>query len=232
MDRKIIVAIDGHSSCGKSTMAKVLAQEIGYIYVDTGAMYRGVTLVALRAGLINGQDVDVEALTKLLPTINLHFELNEERLPELYVDDELIESDIRTMQVSNHVSLIAALPVVRNYLSDLQRRMGDKRGVVMDGRDIGTTVFPDAELKIFITADPKIRAERRLAELRSKGDDKVTLEEVLQNVQERDYMDTHRVESPLRKAEDAIVIDNSNLSKNEQNEKLKQLFLQTLKKLN
>lgn len=232
MDKKIIVAIDGHSSCGKSTMAKVLAKEIGYIYVDTGAMYRGVTLVALRSGLIHGKDVDIESLTQLLPSINLHFKLNEENLPELYLGNELVEAEIRTMQVSNHVSLIAALPIVRNYLSDLQRRMGEKRGVVMDGRDIGTAVFPDAELKIFITADSQIRAERRLKELRAKGDNDTTFEEVLRNVEERDYLDTHRTESPLRQAEDAIVIDNSHLSKDEQNNKLKQLFLQTLKNLN
>lgn len=230
MDKKIIVAIDGYSSCGKSTMAKQLAREIGYIYVDTGAMYRGITLVALRKGFISANGLDVEALEGILPEIDLGFRLNADNIPELYLGDECIEQEIRTMQVAEQVSRVASLPAVRAYLTKEQRRMGQERGVVMDGRDIGTAVFPDAELKVFVTAEPRIRAERRLLELRSKGDMQTSLDEVLRNVEERDYMDTHRQESPLRQADDAIVLDNSYLSREEQSDRLLQLYCEALNK--
>lgn len=229
-NKKIIVAIDGYSSCGKSTMAKELARAVGYIYVDTGAMYRGVTLAALRAGLLDDKHLDVEGLSKLLGDINLQFKLNVEGLPELYLDGTCVEADIRSMYVSGFVSRIAAEPCVREALTAMQQRMGLERGIVMDGRDIGTVVFPDAELKVFVTAEPLIRAERRLAELRQKGDEITTLEEVLRNVQDRDYQDSHRAVSPLRQAEDAVVLDNSYLSREEQNQRLLDLFNEALNK--
>lgn len=231
MSKKIIVAIDGYSSCGKSTMAKALAKEVGYIYVDTGAMYRGVTLVALRAGLIREGHIDEEALVRLLPDIRLNFRLNNDGTPELYIGDELVESEIRSMLVSSFVSPISAIPAVREALTREQQRMGQERGIVMDGRDIGTNVFPDAELKIFVTAEPQVRAERRLLELRAKGDTTTTLAEVLDNVQSRDYADTHRAVSPLRQADDAVVLDNSHISREEQSRMLRQLFDEAIAKL-
>lgn len=224
MDKKIIVAIDGYSSCGKSTMAKALARQIGYIYVDTGAMYRGITLAALRAEVLSETHLDVEALKALLQETTLSFSLNAEGLPELYLNGERVEDEIRSMYVSGFVSRIAAEPAVREALTREQQRMGEEKGIVMDGRDIGTAVFPEAELKIFVTADPKIRAERRLLELRSKGDETTTLEEVLSNVESRDYQDTHREVAPLRQAEDAIVLDNSHLTHEEQSNRLLELF--------
>lgn len=224
MDKKIIVAIDGYSSCGKSTMAKALARQIGYIYVDTGAMYRGITLAALRAGVLNETHLDVEGLEVLLKQTTLAFRLNAEGLPELYLNGERVEDEIRSMYVSGFVSRIAAEPLVREALTREQQRMGDEKGIVMDGRDIGTAVFPKAELKIFVTAEPKIRAERRLLELRSKGDETTTLDEVLANVESRDYQDTHREVAPLRQAEDAIVLDNSYMTREEQSNRLLELF--------
>lgn len=224
MNNKIIVAIDGYSSCGKSTMAKSLAREVGYIYVDTGAMYRGVTLACLRAGIIDDNSFDLVALAELLGQIELRFTLNAEGLPELLLNGENVESEIRSMYVSGFVSRVAAEPSVRFLITSQLQRMGQEKGIVMDGRDIGTAVFPNAELKIFVTADPNIRAERRLLELRSKGDDKTTLQEVLCNVEERDYQDINREVAPLSQAEDAIVLDNSHLTRAEQSARLLELF--------
>ena len=197
MTDKIVVAIDGYSSCGKSSMARTLARNIGYIYVDTGAMYRGVTLFALREGLIHGDGT---------------------------IDEEGVAEKIRSMAVASQVSPIAALPFVRDFLTKEQQAMGQEKGIVMDGRDIGTAVFPKAEMKVFLTADPKIRAERRLKELRAKGDEVTTLEEVLRNLEERDYIDTHRAVAPLKQAPDAVVLDNSFLSIREQDLMLRFAF--------
>lgn len=217
--RKITIAIDGYSSCGKSTMAKALARKIGYVYVDTGAMYRAVTLFALRHQLFNADgSVKVDALRELMPKVTISFRLNASTgLPETYLNGQMVEQDIRTMEVSHHVSPIAAIPFVREALVAQQQAMGRNKGIVMDGRDIGTTVFPDAELKIFVTASPEVRAQRRYDELKGKGMD-AEYDDILKNVQERDYIDTHREVSPLRKAEDAIVLDNSHLTIAEQDE--------------
>lgn len=221
---KIIVAIDGYSSCGKSTMAKELARAVGYIYVDTGAMYRGITLMALRRDLIAEGRQDTSGIVAMLPEVELSFRLGEDGAPQLYVGAECVEREIRTMYVSSYVSAISAIPEVRTSVTEQLQTMGRSKGIVMDGRDIGTNVFPDAELKIFVTADPLVRAERRLLELRTKGDDTTTLDEVLTNLKERDYADATRAVSPLRQAEDAIVLDNSYLSKEEQRRRLKALF--------
>lgn len=212
-------------------MAKALAREVGYIYIDTGAMYRGVTLAALRAGLIDAEHIDEVGLEALLPQLRLSFRLNADGLPELYLGDERVEQEIRTMRVSNFVSPISAIPAVREALTKEQQRMGANKGVVMDGRDIGTNVFPEAELKIFVTADPKVRAQRRLLELREKGDNMTTLEEVLANVESRDYADSHRAVSPLRQAEDAVVLDNTHLTHQQQSQKLSELFAQAVERL-
>lgn len=222
--KKIIVAVDGYSSCGKSTMAKELAKAVGYIYVDTGAMYRGVTLAAMRRGLISSTHLDEPALEQMLSEIELTFRLSVDGLPELYLDGVCVEREIRTMEVSSLVSQVAALPSVRIAMTTQQQRMGLDKGLVMDGRDIGTAVFPSAELKIFVTAEPKIRAERRLLELRGKGDNTTTMEEVLANIESRDYIDTHRAVAPLRQADDAIVLDNSYLTRQEQSQRLLELF--------
>lgn len=216
--RKITIAIDGHSSCGKSTMAKDLAKSLGYIYVDTGAMYRAVTLYALRAGLITDDAIDQEGLSAQMDNIKISFQLNEETLrPDTYLNGERVEDEIRGMEVSNNVSRISARPFVREALVAQQQRMGSDKGVVMDGRDIGTVVFPDAELKIFVTARAEVRAERRYKELLSKGT-QADFEEVLANVKERDYLDSHREVGPLVKADDAIELDNSEMTIPEQNE--------------
>lgn len=231
MIKKIIVAIDGFSSCGKSTMAKQLAKKVGYIYVDTGAMYRVVTLFAMNNGWIKKKDDDkVVDETKLKDAIdngkiNVTFILDENSgLPLACLNGQVVESEIRTMQVSDNVSLVSAIPFVRYFLTSQQQRMGERKGIVMDGRDIGTAVFPNAELKIFLTATPEVRAQRRFDELRGKGDMNVTFEEVLKNVKERDYIDSHREVAPLRQAEDAIVIDNSNLTKEQQDALLLEYF--------
>ena len=223
--RKITIAIDGYSSCGKSTMAKALARKIGYVYVDTGAMYRAVTLFALHHQLFNADgSVKVDALRELMPEVTITFRLNASTgLPETYLNGQMVEQDIRTMEVSHHVSPIAAIPFVREALVAQQQAMGRNKGIVMDGRDIGTTVFPDAELKIFVTASPEVRAQRRYDELKGKGMD-AEYDDILKNVQERDYIDTHREVSPLRKAEDAIVLDNSHLNIAEQDEWLIEHF--------
>lgn len=222
--KKITIAIDGYSSCGKSTMAKDLAKEIGYIYVDTGAMYRAVTLFALRNNLIINNDIATDKLEEALPQIEISFKLNNETgRPDTYLNNRNVEKEIRSIEVSSHVSLVAAQPFVRRHLVAQQQLMGLNKGVVMDGRDIGTTVFPDAEMKIFVTADPRIRAERRYEELKAKG---MTADffEILKNVQQRDYADTHRETSPLRQADDAIVLDNSSMSIEEQKQWLMNIF--------
>ncbi len=216
--KKIIIALDGHSSCGKSTMAKVLAREIGYIYVDTGAMYRTVTLFALRNGVFSGEQLDAERLAALMPQLEVSFKLDPEtNLPLAMLNGEVVEQEIRTMEVSSRVSPVAALPFVREAMTAMQQRMGEQKGIVMDGRDIGTVVFPQAELKIFVTASAEVRAQRRYDELKAKGEN-VTFEEILKNVQERDYIDSHREVAPLRQAEDALVLDNSNMTREEQNQ--------------
>lgn len=215
--KKIIIAIDGLSSCGKSTMAKDLAKEIGYIYVDTGAMYRAVTLYAMRHHLIE-KDGKVKAneLEKELKNVKITFKINPTtQVPETHLNDENVELEIRTIDVSQHVSEVAALPFVRTMLVEQQKEMGCKKGIVMDGRDIGTTVFPKAELKIFVTASPQVRAQRRYDELERKGI-AANYDDILKNVEERDYIDSHRKTSPLRKAADAIELDNSQLTIEEQ----------------
>ena len=213
---KIIIAIDGFSSCGKSTFAKAIARELGYIFIDTGAMYRAVTLYALEHGAIRSGIVDEDAVVRLLDQIAITFRFNPERgASDIYVNGDLVEGKIRTIEVSNCVSRVSASPEVRRKLGAMQQEMGRRRGVVMDGRDIGTVVFPDAELKIFMTADPRVRACRRYDELRAKGDP-VSLEEIERNVRERDKADMGRAISPLRQAEDAIVLDNSCMTVGEQ----------------
>ncbi|MCR8892742.1 (d)CMP kinase [Bacteroides sp. ET336] len=215
--RKITIAIDGFSSCGKSTMAKDLAKEIGYIYIDSGAMYRAVTLYCLENSLFNSDgSVNSEELEKHINDISVSFCLNEATLkPETFLNGVNVESKIRTMEVSSRVSLVAALGFVREALVKLQQEMGKSKGIVMDGRDIGTVVFPDAELKIFVTASAEIRAKRRYDELMAKGQE-VSFDEILKNVEERDRIDQTRAVSPLRKADDAIVLDNSNMTVEEQ----------------
>lgn len=211
--KKIIVAIDGHSSCGKSTMAKDLAREVGYVYVDTGAMYRAITLFALRKGLFAADgSVNADALARLLPEVSVGFRLDPEtRTPRTLLNGEDVENEIRGLEVSSHVSPVAALPAVRAALTKQQQLMGRDKGIVMDGRDIGTVVFPQAELKIFVTASAEVRAKRRFDELKQKGQD-VDYAEILRNVQERDYIDSHRATAPLRQADDALVLDNSNMT--------------------
>ena len=215
--KKITIAIDGFSSCGKSTMAKDLAKKLGYVYVDTGAMYRAVTLYAMRNGLFNADgSIKTADLERQMNKINITFKLNKtaER-PDTYLNNELVENDIRTLEVSNHVSQIAAVPFVREAMVAQQQRMGKDKGVVMDGRDIGTTVFPEAELKVFVTASAEVRAQRRYDELKEKGMP-ADFNDILKNVQERDYIDSHREVSPLRKAPDAIELDNSHMTIAEQ----------------
>ena len=214
--KKITIAIDGHSSCGKSTMAKDLAHRIGYVYIDTGAMYRAVTLFAMRHNLIANGQVDAAKLQEEMGNIHISLRLNPEtQRPDTYLNGECVEREIRTMEVSRHVSLIAALPFVRSAMVEMQREMGKEKGVVMDGRDIGTVVFPHAELKIFVTASAEVRAQRRYDELTAKGE-KCNYEEILENVKERDHIDSTRETSPLRQAEDAIVLDNTNMTIPEQ----------------
>ena len=225
--KKITIAIDGHSSCGKSTMAKDLARRVGYIYVDTGAMYRSVTLYALRNGLFN-EDGSIKTceLEQQMPQIRITFQLNPETgRPDTYLNGECVEQAIRSLEVSNHVSPIAALPFVRTAMVAQQQAMGQDGGIVMDGRDIGTVVFPHAELKVFVTASAQVRAQRRYDELQQKGMP-ADYDEILRNVQERDYIDSHREVSPLRQADDALLLDNSHMTIPEQNEWLMQRFLE------
>ena len=222
---KIIIAIDGHSSCGKSTMAKALAQQVGYIYVDSGAMYRAVTLFALRHHLFNADgSVKAEDLQSRMPEVKVHFKLDPAtNLPVTYLNEEPVEDELRTLEVSQHVSPIAALPFVREAMTTAQQAMGEEKGIVMDGRDIGTAVFPNAELKIFVTASAEVRAQRRYDELQTKGLP-ASYDDILKNVQERDYIDSHREVSPLRQAEDALVLDNSQLTREAQNQWLLDQF--------
>ena len=223
--KKITIAIDGHSSCGKSTMAKELARKVGYIYVDTGAMYRSVTLYALRHGLFNADgSVKLDELKAEMPHIQISFQLNAETgRPDTYLNGERVEDLIRSLEVSSHVSPIAAVGFVREALVAQQQEMGKGGGVVMDGRDIGTVVFPNAELKIFVTASAEVRAQRRYDELQQKGMP-ADYQDILKNVQERDYIDSHREVSPLRQADDALLLDNSHMTIPEQNAWLKEKF--------
>ncbi|MEN9323014.1 MAG: hypothetical protein RL699_794 [Bacteroidota bacterium] len=214
--QQLTIAIDGFSSTGKSTLAKQLAKEYGYVYVDTGAMYRAVTLFAMQKGYVSPVHVDADSLVNALDQIELHFEFNSNLgFAEMYLNGVCVEQEIRSMAVSNLVSKIAEISAVRSLLVKQQQAMGLNKGIVMDGRDIGTVVFPDADLKLFMTASAETRAQRRYDELLAKGDS-VSFDEILQNVQERDYIDTHREDSPLVIAEDAIEIDNSYLSREEQ----------------
>ena len=224
--KKITIAIDGFSSCGKSTMAKDLAKEVGYVYVDTGAMYRCVT-----NGMFDADgNIDKAGLESRMPDIDISFRLNENtRLPETYLNGKNVERDIRTMEVSDRVSPVAALPFVRSALVAMQQQMGKDKGVVMDGRDIGTTVFPDAELKVYVTASAEVRAKRRYDELKAKGMD-ADFDSILRNVQERDYIDSHRDVSPLRKADDAIELDNSHMTLDEQKQWLLEKFNEAARK--
>jgi len=227
--KKITIAIDGHSSCGKSTMAKDLAREVGYVYVDTGAMYRSVTLFALRNGLFEGESINTEELQKRMPEINISFKFNPETgRPDTYLNGELVEQEIRSMEISSHVSPIAAIGFVREAMVAQQQQMGRDGGVVMDGRDIGTVVFPNAELKVFVTASAEVRAQRRFDELKAKGMP-ADYEDILKNVQERDYIDSHREVSPLRQADDALLLDNSNMTISEQKEWLLERFKERTK---
>lgn len=215
-ENRIVIAIDGFSSCGKSTFAKAIAARLGYIFIDTGAMYRAVTLYALEQGAIRSGIVDEEAVVALLDDMDITFRFNPQRgASDIYVDGNLVEGKIRTIEVSNCVSQVSAIPAVRQKLVAMQQEMGRHRGVVMDGRDIGTVVFPDAELKLFMTADPAVRAQRRYDELSAKGQ-QVTLSDIERNVRERDQADMTRAVSPLRKAEDARELDNSHMTIDEQ----------------
>lgn len=225
--RKIAVAIDGFSSCGKSTMAKELARDASYIYVDTGAMYRAVALFAMSKGLFDSYDnIDIVGLENQMDGITIEFRLNSEtKRPDTYLNNVCVEEEIRSLEVSKRVSKIAALPFVRARMVAIQRDMGKEKGIVMDGRDIGTVVLPDAELKIFVTASDEIRARRRFDELTAKGIP-ADYNDILNNVRERDYMDTHREVSPLRKADDAVIFDNSNMTLSEQKQWLWSIFLQ------
>ena len=221
--QKIIVAIDGFSSCGKSTMAKELARETGYIYVDSGAMYRAVSLYCIQKGWLTSEGINEAELEKDIASINIEFKPNKEGKSETYLNGKSVENEIRSLEVANGASRVSTLGFVRRELVRQQQLMGDRKGIVMDGRDIGTVVFPAAELKIFVTASPEIRAQRRLDEMAAKGE-KADFAEVLANVKERDDRDQNRTESPLRKADDAIVVDNSYLTRVEQNRLLRTLF--------
>lgn len=226
-EQKIIIAVDGFSSCGKSTFAKAIARRLGYIFIDTGAMYRAVTLYALEHGAIRSGIVDEEAVVRLLDQIAITFRFNPDRgASDIYVNGDLAEGKIRTIEVSNCVSRVSAIPEVRSKLVAMQQEMGRRKGVVMDGRDIGTVVFPHAEMKLFMTADPHVRALRRYDELRAKGDN-VSLEQIEENVRSRDKADMSRAVSPLRQADDAIVLDNSHMTVDEQME----WFMEQLRRL-
>ena len=227
--KKITIAIDGYSSCGKSTMAKDLAREVGYIYIDSGAMYRAVTLYCLENQLFTEEGIDTTKLEAAMPNIHISFQLNPDtQRPMTFLNGENVEDRIRTMEVSSHVSPVAALPFVREALVKQQQDMGKEKGIVMDGRDIGTAVFPEAELKIFVVASAEIRAQRRYDELKAKGQE-ASYDEILANVKERDYIDQNREVSPLRQADDAILLDNSNLTIGEQKQWLKERFEETVK---
>ena len=216
--KKITIAIDGFSSCGKSTMAKDLAREIGYIYIDSGAMYRAVTLYSIENGIFKGATINTEELKKRMNDIHISFRIDPETgRPNTYLNGVNVENKIRTMEVSSKVSPISTLDFVRSAMVQQQQAMGNEKGIVMDGRDIGTTVFPNAELKIFVTATPEIRAQRRYDELNAKGQE-ASFDEILENVKQRDYIDQHREVSPLRKADDALLLDNTELTIQQQKE--------------
>jgi cytidylate kinase len=216
MKNKIIIAVDGHSSTGKSTIAKAIARKLNYIYVDTGAMYRAVTLFCLQNGLIDSSGKVADGLKSMLRHINIEFRKSDDsETADTYLNNINVEKEIRSIETANHVSAVSAVPEVRELLVRQQQRMGQAKGIVMDGRDIGTVVFPDAELKVFMTASPEIRAMRRFLELKAKGE-KVTLDEIRKNIEERDFKDTHRAISPLKQADDAIVLDNSHMTPEEQ----------------
>ena len=221
--KKIIVAIDGFSSCGKSTMAKELARQAGYVYVDTGAMYRAVSLFCIQNGWMTDSEINAEELEKHIHSIRIEFKTNAEGASETYLNGKSVEREIRSLEVANGASRVSTLGFVRRELVRQQQLMGAEKGIVMDGRDIGTVVFPTAELKIFLTASPEIRAKRRMDEMTAKGET-VNYDDVLANVIERDDRDQNRAESPLRKADDAVVIDNSSLSREEQRGILRTLF--------
>ena len=221
--KKITIAIDGHSSCGKSTMAKDLAREIGYIYIDSGAMYRAVTYYCLQHDLFTEDSVKLPELQAAMPDIRITFRLDAEGRPETFLNDECIEKEIRGMAVSSRVSLIATIGFVREAMVALQQQMGKDKGIVMDGRDIGTTVFPDAELKVFVTASAEVRAQRRYDELKAKGEE-ASYESILENVKERDRIDSGRAISPLRKADDAVVLDNGGMTLEEEMEWFDKVF--------
>ena len=218
MNKKIIIAIDGHSSCGKSTLAKEIAHKLNYIYVDTGAMYRAVTYFFMQKNMIHNGKLDSTNLEAFLPKISIHFERQENGDLHCFLNQIDVEDKIRSMDVSNLVSEVSQYACIRKKLVDLQQKMGLKKGIILDGRDIGTVVFPNAEVKLFLTAEPQIRAQRRFDEMQQKGEN-VKFEEVLENLNQRDYKDANRAESPLKKAQDAIVLDNSYLNKSEQLEK-------------
>ena len=229
--QKIIIALDGHSSCGKSTFAKRIARELGYSYVDTGAMYRAVTLAAMEAGLFDHTDApEIPKIVNLLDGVELDLRFNSEKQrTEIFLNDRMVEDVIRTMEVSEHVSYIAAISPVRKKMVEYQRKLGEKKGIVMDGRDIGTVVFPGAELKIFLTASLEVRAGRRYRELIEKGM-KADLEEVRKNLQKRDHIDSTREDSPLKKAPDALVLDNSRITVEEQMEWFREKYMSLMEK--
>jgi cytidylate kinase len=229
---KIIIALDGHSSCGKSTYAKRIASELGFAHVDTGAMYRAVTLTALNAGLFEGDDAPaIEKIEALLDDINLELRFNPDRnRTEIYLNGDMVEARIREMDVSAHASYIAAIPAVRRKLVEYQRELGKNKGIVMDGRDIGTVVFPEAELKIFLTASEEVRASRRYLELQEKGIP-AELEEVKANIRKRDHIDSTREDSPLKQAEDAILLDNSQMTVDDQMNWFRDIYQQRMNKL-
>lgn len=224
--KKITIAIDGFSSTGKSTLAKQLAKKLAYAYVDTGAMYRAVTLFAMEQGYITAETFDVDQLTNNLDKINIHFEFNAEKgFAEVFLNGINVEDEIRTLEVSQLVSKVSAISEVRAKLVEQQQEMGKNKGLVMDGRDIGTVVFPDADIKLFMTASADKRAKRRYKELLDKGEDDVTYARVLKNVESRDYIDSTRLDSPLVRAEDAIMIDNSDMGLEEQFERVYSLIM-------
>ena len=233
MEKKLItIAVDGFSSSGKSTMAKVLAKNIGYAYIDTGAMYRAVTLYCLNNGLIDGDAVNTDLLEKEIDNIEISFSVNPENgSSQTMLNGVNVESEIRDMRVSGKVSIVAAIPFVRRALVKQQQKMGESKGIVMDGRDIGTVVFPNAEMKVYVDASAETRAQRRYDELKAKGDDTTTYEEVLEIVKYRDHLDQTREESPLRKADDAVVLDNSHMTREEQNQWMLDLYNSIVEKL-
>lgn len=222
--KKIVIAIDGFSSCGKSTMAKALARNIGYLYFDSGAMYRAVALYCMQNNLINGNEIDADALRKVIDKIDITFQADPETKNSItFLNGVNVEHEIRSLEVSRFVSQVAAIDFVRSEMVDRQRRMGEAKGIVMDGRDIGTTVFPQAEMKVFVTASAEVRAQRRYDELTARGDN-ADFQEILDNVLERDHIDQTREVSPLRKADDALLLDNSDMTREEQMEWLIEVF--------